>query len=163
MDSQTLLVLTAVGALATAVFTAWPIAQRAIDRPRPRWKVERATEAQAMHKADGWLRVRLTNVGDGVAFDVILSVIGGERVELTNDRAAAPRLDSGESAEIAVRLPRPAGLEQDGYGNWPSFAPTNDMFDGVRVRVTWHHPPYRSLRRSRSYRVGRIERSTAVR
>lgn len=163
MDSQLLLALTAVGTLATAVFTGWPVAQRAMDRPRPRWKVVRAVEAESSNDEWGWIRVRFTDVGDGAAYDVETTVLGAEAVGLSRSLSAAARLDSGEAVDLAVKLPLPEGLQHDQYGNWPPYTPTAEILAGIRVRITWNHPPHRWARRRRTYRLGRLEASRAVR
>lgn len=158
MDAQTLLVLTAVGTLATAIFTGYPIVQRMMDRPRPRWRFTRSELANRdFADTRACLFVTATNIGDGPAFNVLLSEWDTTCVGGMSGRRGSSSLGTGESVSIAVHMPIEPDWEADRYGNTLDMPARVEDIGDAGVMLTWNQPPHRWVKRRKRKRARRLE------
>lgn len=155
---MTVLLLTALGTLLTALFTGYALVQHAAERPRPRWALSRSSHALP-HGDTGrwWMYVTATNIGDGDALAASIVARDGS-VDGVNVVGRSPVIASGKELVVAVDIAKRSPAFEDPYGNALDF-PINDLAEigDVRVTITWNHPPYRWLTRKRTYLVRRLE------
>jgi hypothetical protein len=142
MDDRALLILTALGTLLTAVFTGYPIVQRAIDRPRPRWRAVRSAQASHVWGSDRWfVVVTVTNVGDGAAYQPSLS--SDRSIVLTSDVRAASKREPAEALQIGVEIDHTGPAQRTDYGGELDLPASDEMIGDVSILLTWQQPPHR--------------------
>ncbi|WP_454114239.1 hypothetical protein [Microbacterium maritypicum] len=158
MDSDTLLLLSAVGALLTAVFTGYPIIRHEMERPRPRWRFSRAPLAEKDYEDPrACVLVTATNVGDGTAYGVKIGGWKTTTVNSANDRSSTHSLGTGESVKVFVHIPVEPDWKRDPYGGSMGFTPTDQQLGDAGVTLSWNHPPHRWWERRKRRRVRAID------
>jgi len=137
------LLATVVGA-AVAALTAFWLSNR--ERPSPVW-----TGGSELHsnwyidnKGLGIFSVKLSNGGDGAAYNVQVSVMG----DASAHPVTSSKVDPGGSISATVQIPASGSAEYD-----PDTGKFDDnrAFDwpgGLYAMITWHQPPARLKQRA---------------
>jgi hypothetical protein len=144
------LIATIVGAL-VAAFIGLAVART--ERPQPFFTVEaRPKGGGDMHISDGSTSVAfdVTNVGDGPAYNVVITPTGGSAKPYP---ARTAKLDPGQSLRSWISVPA--------YGDYTWNPGTGKYHDSQRmtwptdpgVRVQWQQPPQRHRVRSHHLRL----------
>lgn len=154
MDMNVWIMITGV---LTALFTGIAVIQHVIERPKPRIKLL-ASGKRVFEKNQLIVDIRAINVGDGDAFNAMLSTTAGDNENRETNFAA--RLSNDNRLEwcatIVVMTPEPYFDEESGLmvgEEWNKPIPdTNDF-----ATVTWNQPPYLHRMHKKKIRLSDIE------
>lgn len=136
---------TLAGAFVAAAVTLWVTGR---ERPRPHWRVE----ANAI---DPWVRfggrviiaAKATNIGDGTAYNVVLTV---QNAEQNGPPVSKARLESGEDLSAGLYVRADGNLEYDAKTDEYNDTRCIDWPQRATLLIEWQEPPRRNtVRRKR--------------
>jgi len=150
VDTEMIVILTALGTLLTALFTGYFILQTWLHSPRPMWG-KPAFDSGATPDSDRdavLVSLRMTNFGTGPAFKV--------RIASGETAAIFPRVESG--AEIWLQFTQPIpGLHayEDAHGNMLEYTGPIDWGER-RLTLIWTQPPHLWLTKRKAWRLRNV-------
>lgn len=147
-ESVAVAIISAVVAFFVSLVFRW------LDRERPVWRVTSDGHASAS-SSDGplWLEVKVTNIGNGFAYDAALM----NAAQSYGMPLAQPVLAPGESLYGLVHIPaKKRHVDFDKMGMYPNLFLAGPELRGLTLHLQYRRPPVYLIRRNRRFRLASL-------